>query len=165
MKSAILASLSSNVAVLDRGGRIVTANDGWMRFAREHGATSETGVGANYLDHWRRAAGNDSLHPSDALAGMEAVLDGSSAGFSIEYPSRSSGSERWFEFAVHFTRVSTLGELTASLAHELNQPLTAILANAQAALRLLRGTRPNLVEVTERKLAELEAQRSRHELA
>ena len=182
MKSAILASLSSNVAVLDRGGRIVTANDGWMRFAREHGATSETSVGANYLDHWRRAADKDSLHPSDALAGMEAVLDGSSAGFSIEYPSRSSGSERWFEFAVvplnvpeggavvsrtdvterklaeleaqrsrqelaHFTRVSTIGELTASLAHELNQPLTAILANAQAALRLLRGTRPNLVEI------------------
>ena len=34
-------------------------------------------------------------------------------------------------------RVSTMGELTASLAHELNQPLTAILSNAQAAQRLL----------------------------
>jgi PAS domain S-box-containing protein len=37
----------------------------------------------------------------------------------------------------HLTRVATLGELTASLAHELSQPLTAILANAQAAERLL----------------------------
>lgn len=35
------------------------------------------------------------------------------------------------------TRVTTLGELSATLAHELNQPLTAILSNAQAAQRLL----------------------------
>jgi signal transduction histidine kinase len=37
----------------------------------------------------------------------------------------------------HIGRVSALGELTASLAHELSQPLTAILSNAQAAQRLL----------------------------
>jgi two-component system, LuxR family, sensor kinase FixL len=37
----------------------------------------------------------------------------------------------------HLTRVSMLGELAASLAHELNQPLTAILSNAQAAQRFM----------------------------
>jgi two-component system, LuxR family, sensor kinase FixL len=37
----------------------------------------------------------------------------------------------------HVTRVATLGELTASLAHELNQPLSAIQSNAQTAQRLL----------------------------
>ena len=37
----------------------------------------------------------------------------------------------------HIARVSTMGELAASLAHELNQPLTAILSNAQAAQRFL----------------------------
>jgi PAS domain S-box-containing protein len=37
----------------------------------------------------------------------------------------------------HLTRVAILGELSGSLAHELNQPLTAILSNAQAAQRLL----------------------------
>jgi PAS domain S-box-containing protein len=37
----------------------------------------------------------------------------------------------------HVGRVATLGELAGSLAHELKQPLTAILANAQAAVRLL----------------------------
>jgi two-component system sensor kinase FixL len=37
----------------------------------------------------------------------------------------------------HFTRVSAMGELTASLAHELNQPLAGILTNAQAARRFL----------------------------
>ena len=37
----------------------------------------------------------------------------------------------------HVARVSSMGELTASLAHQLNQPLTAIMSNAQAARRLL----------------------------
>jgi PAS domain S-box-containing protein len=41
----------------------------------------------------------------------------------------------------HVTRVTTLGELTASIAHEVNQPLAAVVANADACLRWLdRGT-------------------------
>ena len=48
----------------------------------------------------------------------------------------------------HVGRVSTLGELTASLAHELNQPLTAILSNAQAAQRILEADAANLTEVS-----------------
>ena len=47
----------------------------------------------------------------------------------------------------HIGRVSTVGELTASLAHELNQPLTAILANAQAVRRILDADKADLVEV------------------
>ena len=44
----------------------------------------------------------------------------------------------------HVTRVTTLGELTASIAHEVNQPLAGISSNAEACLRWLdRGT-PNL---------------------
>jgi NO-binding membrane sensor protein with MHYT domain len=46
----------------------------------------------------------------------------------------------------HVTRVTTLGELTASIAHEVNQPLAAVVTNAEACLRWLdRGT-PNLDE-------------------
>jgi signal transduction histidine kinase len=41
------------------------------------------------------------------------------------------------EELAHMTRVATISELTASLAHEINQPLAAILSNAQAAQRLL----------------------------
>jgi PAS domain S-box-containing protein len=47
----------------------------------------------------------------------------------------------------HVTRVSTMGVLASSLAHELNQPLTAILSNAQAASRFLAAAAPNLAEV------------------
>ena len=49
----------------------------------------------------------------------------------------------------HIGRVSALGELTASLAHELSQPLTAILSNAQAAQRLLAGDMVDLEKVRE----------------
>ncbi len=49
----------------------------------------------------------------------------------------------------HLTRVSTLGELAGSLAHELNQPLTAILSNAQAAQRFLERQPVDLAEVRE----------------
>ncbi|HEX9146106.1 MAG TPA: PAS domain S-box protein, partial [Candidatus Binatia bacterium] len=49
----------------------------------------------------------------------------------------------------HVTRISTMGELAASLAHELNQPLTAILSNAQAALRFMAARQPDLEEIRE----------------
>lgn len=47
----------------------------------------------------------------------------------------------------HVGRVSTMGELTASLAHELNQPLTAILSNAQAAQRILASDKADLADI------------------
>ena len=47
----------------------------------------------------------------------------------------------------HLMRVSVLGELSGAIAHEVNQPLTAILSNAQAALYLLEWEAPDLVEV------------------
>jgi len=47
----------------------------------------------------------------------------------------------------HVARVATVGELTASIAHQLNQPLSAIMTNAQAATRILEWTEPDLEEV------------------
>ncbi|MGH7874000.1 MAG: ATP-binding protein, partial [Candidatus Binatia bacterium] len=46
----------------------------------------------------------------------------------------------------HVTRVTTLGELTASIAHEVNQPLSAIVNNSNACLRWLAGGSPDLDE-------------------
>jgi signal transduction histidine kinase len=47
----------------------------------------------------------------------------------------------------HLMRVSVLGELSGAIAHEIKQPLTAILSNAQAALHLLALKAPDLEEV------------------
>ncbi|TDW37004.1 PAS domain S-box-containing protein [Rhizobium azibense] len=49
----------------------------------------------------------------------------------------------------HANRVATMGQLTASIAHEVNQPLAASLTNAQAALRWLGTYPPNLEEVAQ----------------
>jgi PAS domain S-box-containing protein len=47
----------------------------------------------------------------------------------------------------HANRVATMGQLTASIAHEVNQPITATVTNAQAGLRWLDGRAPDLEEV------------------
>jgi PAS domain S-box-containing protein len=49
----------------------------------------------------------------------------------------------------HVTRMTTLGELTASIAHEVNQPLAAIAMRGQAGLRFLNRTAPQIEEVRE----------------
>ena len=46
----------------------------------------------------------------------------------------------------HVARVATMGELTASIAHEVNQPIAATVLNAQAALHWLGAGQPNLEE-------------------
>jgi PAS domain S-box-containing protein len=46
-------------------------------------------------------------------------------------------------------RATTLGELTASIAHEVNQPIAAVVTNANACLRWLRGESPNLDKARE----------------
>jgi signal transduction histidine kinase len=56
--------------------------------------------------------------------------------------------ERLAELA-HVNRYSAVGELTTSIAHELNQPLGSILTNTETAELMLKGSSPNLDEVKE----------------
>ena len=49
----------------------------------------------------------------------------------------------------HINRVSVLGELAASIAHEVNQPLSGVVNNGSACLRWLAGETPNLEEARE----------------
>jgi signal transduction histidine kinase/integral membrane sensor domain MASE1 len=174
MKSAVLDSLTSRVAVLDREGRIIAVNETWTRSARDGGVASDEacGVGVNYLDVCRAAGEAEPADGPDAAAGIRGVLEGRLPSFGYDYVQARSGSDLWFHLMVvplnrpeggavvshtdvterrlaetiaqesrdelaHYLRVSTIGELTTSIAHELNQPLAAILANAQAARRLL----------------------------
>jgi len=54
-----------------------------------------------------------------------------------DYKSVQFEREQLRQQVIHLTRVSTIGELSGAMAHELNQPLTAILSNAQAGQRLI----------------------------
>jgi PAS domain S-box-containing protein len=71
----------------------------------------------------------------------------------IEDRKRAEGErERLRQFEAdlaHINRVSMLGELAASVAHEVNQPLTGIVSNGSACLRLLAGDTPNVEEARE----------------
>lgn len=66
---------------------------------------------------------------------------------------RELGIERWYEAGERphdvprVARLGTLGDLAASLAHELNQPLAAVMANAQTAVRILASDSPRLDEL------------------
>jgi two-component system sensor kinase FixL len=57
--------------------------------------------------------------------------------------------QRHLHELAHVNMRSGMGELAAAVAHELNQPLTAVLSNAQAARRMMMAPAPALVEVRE----------------
>ncbi len=58
-----------------------------------------------------------------------------------------AGARKQWEHLAHVTRMGIMGELTASLAHEINQPLTAIQSNAEAAMRFMGAGEPDTNEV------------------
>jgi signal transduction histidine kinase len=183
MNSAVLASLSQHVAVLDRSGTIIAVNPAWTRFMQENCRQGEAAVGENYLDHLREAGGPRPHHLLEIGTAIENVLARRAPAFTGEY--MTPVGDRWVSVTVvplhrpeggvvlsytdvderhqaeaqasqlrdelaHCLRLSTIGELTSSIAHELNQPLAAILANAQAARRLMAGgTRARNAELEE----------------
>jgi PAS domain S-box-containing protein len=56
-------------------------------------------------------------------------------------------ADRLRQIMTQVSRVNTLGELAASLAHELNQPLTAMMINAKTALRLINDSQEHIGEI------------------
>jgi PAS domain S-box-containing protein len=58
-------------------------------------------------------------------------------------------TKRLHDELLHAGRISTMGELTGALAHEISQPLSAIMSNAQAARRYLDGPACDLEEIKE----------------
>jgi two-component system, LuxR family, sensor kinase FixL len=177
LKSSILGSIPSLVAVVSRDWRILAVNENWLRFVRR-----EVPPGTPYLEEWAGLTDRRSGYARAAYDGVKGVLEGATSGFTLEYPSEFGGSELWwFMSAVplrgpeggavithtditarkraehevqrsrdelaHGARVWVMGELTASLSHQLNQPLTGIVGNAHAGRRFLDADPPNLVEI------------------
>jgi PAS domain S-box-containing protein len=91
---------------------------------------------------WILAAGRLAL----GLMGREARLVGIVADITQRKQAEAETADQRAQFA-HLTRVAMLGELSGALAHELSQPLTAILSNAQAAERMLANEVPDMAEV------------------
>jgi len=83
--------------------------------------------------------------PDQELLATLATI-GSQIGQFIERKRAEDALHRAQMELAHATRMATLGEMTASIAHEVNQPLTAVIANANASLRWLAAATPNLDE-------------------
>jgi signal transduction histidine kinase len=99
---------------------------------------------ASHMDFSASAFGR--LVVSLAAIGITAflVLKAQQAARALE--NRENSLRRSEAQLAHVTRVTTLGELAASIAHEVNQPLAAISANGQACLRWLGRAQPDLDE-------------------
>jgi C4-dicarboxylate-specific signal transduction histidine kinase len=181
MKSAILQSLASGVAVIDRRGVLLQVNEPWRGLAGRN-EWMNTAVNSNLIaECWAAFEQGDRL-AGEVVAGVTEVLERSLPRFSIEQRTETGGPPEWWtltavplyrpeggavltranitelrraeldaqrsrEELAHVSRVSTVGEMTASLAHQLNQPLAAIMTNAQAGKRILESERPDFGEV------------------
>jgi len=104
-KGAILDSVPSNIAVLDRNGIILTVNKSWVRFAIANGTTDglparHVDPGINYLKICRESRGESSERAMAAHDGILAVLEGIQPYFSLEYPCHSPTVRRWFTMTV-----------------------------------------------------------------
>ena len=66
----------------------------------------------------------------------------------MDVTERRRAEEEWQALA-HANRITTMGQLTASIAHEINQPIAAVVSNAQAAIRWLNMQPPDPQEVRE----------------
>jgi C4-dicarboxylate-specific signal transduction histidine kinase len=81
------------------------------------------------------------------FSGVAAVI-----GATMDVTDRKSAQEALLSAQAdlaHVSRVNTMGQLTATLAHEVNQPITAAVTNANACLRFLSGENPDIEEARE----------------
>src|SRR5262249_34690705 len=91
-------------------------------------------------------------YKGDVLAGLTAIVVQLSLIliFVTEMRARQRAAKdpiNMLEETAHLNRVASMGQMAASLAHELAQPLTAILSNAQAAVRFANRPEPDLEEI------------------
>jgi C4-dicarboxylate-specific signal transduction histidine kinase len=92
--------------------------------------------------HWVRCRGRtESDHQRHMVRMSGTIVDIS------ERITMQAEIERQRQSLMHLNRVGAVGELSGALAHELNQPLTAILSNAQAIQRMIKREPINMEEL------------------
>lgn len=162
---AVLGAHGGEVAVVDATGTIVAVNDAWQEAStRDDGVLAGARPGTGYpLESTRTAqvagAIRSVLSGGPALAVADVEWDGlqgrSWSEVRVRRLERPEGGavvshlditarkradlqvQLHLHEMAHLNMVSAVGELAASVAHELNQPLTAVLSNAQALRRLM----------------------------
>jgi PAS domain S-box-containing protein len=101
----VLDSLGAHIAVLDRDGVILAVNTAWRRFARQSGLDSDEAlrradVGVNYLTVCLTSAAAGDEDAATTYAGIQAVLGGDRASFTLAYPCHGPQQQQWFLMSV-----------------------------------------------------------------
>ncbi|HET9765709.1 MAG TPA: MASE1 domain-containing protein, partial [Thermoanaerobaculia bacterium] len=177
LHSAVLASMHDQIAVLDRDGVVREVNESWTAADRPDPGVDYLGGLRSRVEKApdesavRKLAGLEAVLRGDrerfqmelrrspsSNGWVEMSAEGlrrPEGGAVITYTDISARKRVEDEMRLqrqelaHLTRVAMLGELSGALAHELNQPLTAILSNAQAGQRLMAKRPVDLAEVRE----------------
>lgn len=136
VKTAILAAIPTGVALLAQDARIASVNAQWQAFVQDARVVTVAGADSGSFLDLCRAASHAGLPAAESIReNVEAILAGRRGGYSIEYCAAPAAHDRWFTF----TAVRLTGtDGGAVLTHS---------------------------ESTERRRAELSAQRTRDELA
>lgn len=121
-----------------------------LRAAFEHITTSESGIDLELrlamsdgrIKHLRLRV-NPVQPGNDQMDAVGVIMDVTAAKVAEEEMHRAQ------EDLTRVARIATAAELTASVAHEINQPLSGILANSEACLRWINRPEPDLVEARE----------------
>jgi signal transduction histidine kinase len=108
--------------------------------SRQHGEPRETGqrVMSNGCGRTLRAISTVTRDHQGGVRGMGALQEAAERRLADEARDRARDE------LAHIARLITLGELTASIAHEINQPLSGILTNASTCHRMLAAEPPNI---------------------
>src|SRR5215813_43695 len=138
---------------LDWGGKVAVHTEDLARFVDEWRAALAEGKPLETEARLRRADGEYRwllirAVPLRDETGKVVKWYGTSADVEDLKRAEEALSKSQAELA-HVTRVTTMGELAASIAHEVNQPLSAIVNNGSACMRWLDGVAPNLDEARE----------------
>ena len=148
----LAASTKQAVIVPDLAAETRWDENGWRTLALQHGLRSvwtspilsrtEKVIGTFAIYH--RASGSPSQFQRDLIGRLTHI-----ASIAIERAKSEEALGKVRADLMHMTRVMSLGALTASIAHEVNQPLSGIVTNASTCLRMLAAEPPNIEGASE----------------
>ena len=172
---AFRSSPDALVIIRQRDGQIVDVNERWVSMF-SYPRTAAIGQSLKQLNLFRHRADGDRFYahlatqghldevelqlrtrhstPRSALVTAQGVMMADESCFLIVMRDVTDRHRAEIELSTqraelaHLSRVALLGELSAAFAHELNQPLAAIMANARAGQRLMVREPPDLTEVS-----------------
>jgi PAS domain S-box-containing protein len=172
---AFRSSPDALVIIRLRDGQIVDVNERWVAMF-SYPRTAAIGQSLKLLNLFRHPADGDRFYahlatqghlnevelqlrtrhstPRSALVTAQSVMMADESCFLIVMRDVTDRHRAEIELSTqraelaHLSRVALLGELSAAFAHELNQPLAAIMANARAGQRLLAREPSDLIEVS-----------------